>query len=270
MLKFAFTVATPEVKSTSLKAYQGALEETLAVLAELGYAGVELMVRSPREIDAGQVERLLRKYNLSVPVVGTGQLESEDHLTLTNPIPEGRQAAILRLKDVVEFAGRFGSHVNLGRVRGRILPGHSPQDSRQRMMESLLQVLEYAERKNVRLIIEPQNKSIINWIHTISEALSLIAEIDHNNLGTMVDTYHANLEERSIAGALVRASSKLWYVHAADSNGCAPGSGHLNFPEILDVLNALKYEGFVTVEVSQTPDHRTAATQAIKYLTAIG
>lgn len=269
MLKFAYTVATPDVKSNTLKAYCGPLELSLQTLADLGYAGVELMVRSPQEIDSAQVEHLLSKHNLSIPVVGTGQLEREDNLSMTDPAAEGRQSAVSRLKEVVDFAGRFGARVNLGRVRGRIVTGIPSAVSTDRMKASLLQVLDYAAQRNVELIIEPQNKSIINWVNTVSEALNFIAEVGHPGLGTMVDTYHANIEERSISGALVRARHLLWYVHVADSNGCAPGKGHLNFPEILDVLKAIEYDGFITVEVSQVPDHRTAAKQAIDYLTVI-
>jgi 5-keto-L-gluconate epimerase len=269
MLRFGYTVATPEVRSTSLKAYYGPIELSLYTLSELGYAGVELMVRSPQEINSAKLEQLLSKYNLSVPVVGTGQLESEDKLSLTDPIIEGRQAAVQRLKEVVDFAGHFGSYVNLGRIRGKIISGIPQAVSKDRMKECLLQVLDYAAKQGVKLIIEPQNKSIINWINTVPEALDFIAELNHPGLGTMVDTYHSNIEEKSVWGAFIRAADLLWYVHISDSNGCSPGMGHLNFPEILDVLTAIKYEGFVTVEVSQVPDSRTAAKRAINYLTAI-
>ena len=250
-MKLAFTVATPDVHSETILAYTGPLEESLPQLADLGYDGVELMVRSPKEIDADQVQRLVERYGLTVPTVGTGG------------------AAIARFKDVVHFAARFGSDINVGRFRGQIVDGIPPELAVKRMKEGFARILDYAAQHEVRVILEPQNRSVINCVNTVSEALEFIADLGRDNLGTMVDTFHANIEERSIAAAMVRAGDRLWYVHFGDSNRLAPGRGHLNFPEIVEVLQAIGYEGFVTAEILQKPDHRAAARQAIEYLRSI-
>jgi sugar phosphate isomerase/epimerase len=268
-MKLAFTVATPEVNSRTILAYTGPLEESIPILADLGYDGVEFMVRSPRELDANKIEKLVVHYDLLVPVIGTGQLAGEDGLTLTDPDPYVRETAVARFKDVVDFAARFGARINVGRLRGRILEGVSRELSVQRMRDGFLQMLDYAAEREVGVVLEPQNRSVINFVNTVAEAVGLIAELGRDNLGTMVDTYHANIEEKSIAAALVRARDRLWYVHVGDSNRLAPGKGHLNFPEIIEVLKACDYEGFVTAEILQQPDHESAAKQAIDYLSMV-
>lgn len=269
MIKFAFTVATPDVSSKTILAYTGPMEESIPELADLGYDGVELMVRCPQEFDAHKIETLIGRYGLAVPVVGTGQLAGEDRLTLTDPDPSVREAAVARFKDVVDFAARFGARINVGRFRGQILDGIPPQVSLTRMKDGLARILDYAAQHEIAIILEPQNRSVINVCHTVSEALALIAELERDNFGTMVDTFHANIEERSIAAAMVWAGDRLWYVHVSDSNRLAPGKGHLNFPDIIEVLKALGYQGFVTAEILQKPDHSSAARQAIDYLRTI-
>ena len=50
-MKLSYVVATPEVRAGSdLTAYHGSLEPFFARMRELGYDGVELMVREPREV----------------------------------------------------------------------------------------------------------------------------------------------------------------------------------------------------------------------------
>ena len=137
------------------------------------------------------------------------------------------------------------------------------------MKEGFARILDHAAQHEVRVILEPQNRSVINCVNSVAEALEFIADLGRDNLGTMVDTFHANIEERSIAAAMVRAGDRLWYVHFGDSNRLAPGRGHLNFPEIVEVLQAIGYEWFVTAEILQKPDHREAARQAIEYLRSI-
>ena len=268
-MKLAFTVATPEVNSKTILAYTGPVEESLSVLANLGYDGVEFMVRSPREIDANNVEKLVAHYGLAVPVIGTGQLAGEDGLTLTDPDPDVREAAVARSKEVVDFAARFNARINMGRLRGGLLEGVPRELSLQRMKDGLLQMLDYAAERGVDVILEPQNRSVINFINSVAEAVEFVAELGRDNLGTMVDTYHATVEEESIASAMMQARDKLWYVHIADSNRSAPGTGHLNFPEIIKVLKDGGYEGFITAEILQYPDHESAAKQAIDYLSMV-
>jgi len=104
-------------------AYTGLLEQSLATLADLGYDGVELMVRSPTELDVNRIDQLTNKNHLVVAAVGTGPLINEDRLALSDPDPEVRKAVVSRFKDVVDFAAAFAALMNVGRVRGRVSAG---------------------------------------------------------------------------------------------------------------------------------------------------
>jgi glutamyl-tRNA reductase len=52
----------------------------------------------------------------------------------------------------------------------------------------------------------------------IDRALSAVAEVGADNLGALPDTFHMNIEERSIAESIRRAADRIIHFHVADSN----------------------------------------------------
>ncbi len=77
-----------------------------------------------------------------------------------------------------------------------------------------------------------------------------------------------NIEEPSIAGSFVRYRDRITHVHICDTNRQAPGQGHLDFVEILDTLDALGYEGYLSAELD-VPDQAQAAEKTAQYVHAL-
>ena len=69
------------------------------------------------------------------------------------------------------------------------------------------------------------------------------------NGGIMVHTFHMNVEERSISGAIRDFGALLNHVHLSDSNRLAPGLGHLDFTEVLQALRDVGYGGVLAFEL---------------------
>jgi len=99
--------------------------------------------------------------------------------------------------------------------------------------------------------------------------IAFVRELGHPNLGIVADIFHMNIEDPSIPASLMAAQQYLWHVHFADSNRWYPGAGHLPFPEILEALRLIGYDGFITMEVEQQPDSPTAARRAIRTIGAL-
>jgi sugar phosphate isomerase/epimerase len=85
----------------------------------------------------------------------------------------------------------------------------------------------------------------------------------------MPDVFHMNIEDASIEGSLAAHLDHIGYIHFADSNRHAPGSGHLNFPNIVMLLRSLGYSGYVTAEILPYPTPDEAAARAAAYLRAL-
>lgn len=248
-------------------AIRGGWEAGVAHLAALGFDGVELAIRDPALLDAGRVEAVVRGAGLTVPALGTGQAYLRDGLSLSSADAGGRCAAAARLIAHVRLAERLGSLVIIGLIRGRLDGGKEATTAR--FLEGLGPVLDAASSAGVRLVIEPINRYETNFLNTIDQTLAAIEASGAPHLGLLADTFHMNIEEATLEGALAAAGPRLWHVHVADSNRRAPGQGHLDFRRVLATLEEVGYGGHVSAEILPHPDPNEAASQTARYLRTV-
>lgn len=266
-MKLAFTVATPDTHDANMAAFRGdGLEHAFSTLAQLGYDGAELMVRDPAELDCAQIESLAAKYGLAIPAVSTGQLRKEDGLTLNACDPEVRGKAVRRTCRVIDFAARFGAQVNIGSLRGQMPAGTEGAAAMAAVRASLTELLGYAESRGVLLAVEPQCRYVSNWLNTVAETMEFAQSFPGERLHILLDVYHAMLEEKSVAAAMIAGRERISWVQFSDSNRGAPGEGQLHFGEHIRVLDALCYTGYLSVECNPFPDAESAARQAAAHL----
>lgn len=265
-MKLAYAVATPGIESDSVVAFRGPLEASMAKLAEMGYHGVELALKRPANIQPSAVLKLCRDFGLEVPVVTTGEIYGEDCLSLSSPDPRIRARALARMKEVIELAGALGAMVNIGRVRGQYEQG-TPREQTEAWAEAaFVRLIGWAAKAGTVLLLEPINRFQCTFITTTQEGLCWVEKMNSERFKMMVDLFHMNIEDRSIAGSFTEVDRHLKHVHVCDSNRNAPGQGHLNFAEIIGALKAVGYSGYLSGEVLNIPDDETAARLTIKLL----
>ncbi len=265
-MKIAYTIGMPETKGPMF-AYQGELVKIMEELKIIGYDGIEPFVRNPKDVDISNFVKLVEKTGLEVAAVGTAPI-TEDKLSLTDNSAEVRKAAITRVKEIVDLAGIFGAIVNIGKSRGSF-PADKMDEGWKWLQQGMEEICEYAGQKGLSIAIEPQNKTNLNNLNTTQEGLNWIESTGINNLFLLLDTFHMDVEDTSIIASLVEARAKTCHMHIADSNRCIPGQGSLDFAEILMVLKALKYDGYLSLEIAQLPDPSSAALQSWEYLNHI-
>ncbi len=262
-MKLSLVVSVEETAFDAV-AIRGGWEAGVAHLAALGFDGAELAIRDPDAVDAGRVEAVVRDANLVVPAIGTGQAYLRDGLSLSSPDAAVRRAAATRLLGHVHLAARLGSMVIIGLIRGRADGGSAATAAR--FLEGIGPVLDAAASAGVRLVIEPINRYETDFLVTVEEALEVIGASGAPHLGVLADTFHMNIEEVTIEGALIAAGPRLWHVHVADSNRWAPGCGHLDFRMVVETLSTTGYGGFLSGEFLPRPDPGAAARAMIQTL----
>jgi sugar phosphate isomerase/epimerase len=266
-MKLAFTVAGPDTRDPNMAAFRGeGLEHAFRTLSQLGYDAAELMVRNPAELDCAEIERLAGRYRLAIPAVSTGQLRKEDGLTLNSCDLAVRGEAVRRTREVVDLAARFGAQVNIGTLRGQMPADPDREAAMAAVRASLSELLEYAAGRGVVLAIEPQCRYVSNWLNTVEETMRFALSFSGAQPHLLFDVYHAMLEERSIAAAMIAGRERISWVQLADNHRGAPGTGLIHFGEHLRVLNALGYRGYLSVECNPLPDPETAARRAAEHL----
>jgi sugar phosphate isomerase/epimerase len=235
-------------------------------LAALRFDGAELAIRDPSEPHVGPLVEAAGELGLAVPAIGTGQAYLEEGLSLASPDAIVRERAMQRLEGHTAVAQRVGALVIVGLIHGPIPPGEDRENAAERLLGSLGRVARAARTGGVRFVIEPINRYESNWLNTVEEIMDFLARLGEDNVGVLPDTFHMNIEEADLAGALRRARDRLWHVHVADSNRWAPGAGHLDFRALVSTLTEIAYPGFLSAEVLQQPTPEDAAVQTITTL----
>ncbi|MGH9511134.1 MAG: sugar phosphate isomerase/epimerase family protein [Terriglobales bacterium] len=266
-MKLAFTVATPDTRDANMAAFRGeGLDHAFFTLSKLGYDAAELMVRNPAELDSAEIERLAATYQLAVPAISTGQLRKEDGLSLNACGAELRGEAVRRTREVIDFAARFNAQVNIGSLRGQMPVGPERAAAVTAVRASLTELLEYAAGRGVALAIEPQCRYVSNWLNTVAETMEFASSFPDVQPHILFDVYHASLEERSVAAAMIVGRERISWVQLADSHRGAPGDGQMNFGEHIRVLEALGYDGYLSVECNPFPEAESAPRRAAAHL----
>ncbi|MGH2945482.1 MAG: sugar phosphate isomerase/epimerase family protein [Solirubrobacteraceae bacterium] len=127
------------------------------------------------------------------------------------------------------------------------------------LRESLAPLCEYGASRGVKIAIEPLVRYETSLINTVEQALEAIDGLP--SCGLLVDTYHANVEERDVGEALRMAGDRLLHVHASANDRGVPGADHIDWPAVRDALAAIGYDGTVVIE-SFTAENETIATAA--------
>ena len=92
------------------------------------------------------------------------------------------------------------------------------------------------------------NRSETFFVRTADEAARLCDLIGDPHIGVTIDTFHANIEERSICGAIRSLGPNLSHIHASENDRGPLGRGHMPFAEIISTLKEMHYEGYVMIE----------------------
>ncbi len=225
-------------------------EEHLGLLEEIkawGYDGVELPMFAPDCSPWPALSAKLDELELGRTVVTVVPPDA-------NPIaedPATRAAGVAQLKASVDSCVAVGSDLLIGPLYapcGELVGRAATPDEWAWGVEGMNEVAEYAGDARVTLAIEPLNRFESYFITSGAEAADFVDEVDHPNLKMMLDTFHANIEEKDPIGAIRAAGDRLVHFHVSENDRSTPGEGHIPFPQVFAALHEIGYDGWLTVE----------------------
>ena len=140
---------------------------------------------------------------------------------------------------------------------------------RQNFVQSAREISRYAGDRGVRVAMEPVNRfeGYAGFMNSVVDAVGVADEIGEDNLGVMVDFFHANIEDVSVGDAIRRAERRLMLIHLADSNRQMPGMGHIDFTGVIRELDEIGFEGYLSLDcLPARPDPTTYLGHSIDYM----
>jgi sugar phosphate isomerase/epimerase len=261
------SVSTAIFKASFLNAFEeNNYEDMFKKVIQNGYDGIEFMPYDPNKVNLKSISNFI-KNDFKICAIATGPISFYHKVSYLDPNEENRMKSIKLTKDYIDLAYKLDSSiVIIGTVRGRIIESMSLESAFEWFIECMKKIDEYAEEKDIKLVIEPINRYETNFINTLEEAIKIINQYSLINTYVMADTFHMNIEEPIIEESLRNSKGKILHIHIADSNRWPPGYGHINFKSIIETLKNINYKGFLSIECMPKPDINTALKNSIKYL----
>ncbi len=217
-------------------------------LRDIGYDGVELPIFDIDDAKFTKIGEELRKNDLGATAV---TVCGED----ANPIsadPGVRRAATDHLKRAVDMCAASGAthlcgpiHSTLGQFSG----AGATDDEWNWGKDVLSEVADHGKASDVTLVVEYLNRFECYFLNTAVDAARFCREVNHPNLRMMYDTFHANIEEKSITDAVKACSEFMVHVHISENDRSTPGSGGVNWDESFAALKEVGYDnGYLMIE----------------------
>ena len=173
--------------------------------------------------------------------------------SLSSPNDVVRQDSIQYMKECMDNAVELGSPILLV-VPGRTLYGQDREDGWKRLTDSIDAVCQYAFQYDIVLGVEAANRFVTDLVVTAADALRVLDELGHANLGVVLDTGHMNLGSESTREVVDLLGDRLLQFHVDDNDGVqqqnlVPGEGTFDFGEWIAALHQAGFDGALSAEL---------------------
>ena len=217
---------------------------------EIGFDGLEIPIEDPNIMNAKEIREKLESYQLecsSICAVMSGDRDP------TSPDKAVRDNAVKYLKFCIDFASEVGCDIVAGPIYaavGKVL--FDDKKAAWNISVSLVRdVARYALDRGIYLGVEPLNRYETSMINLVSDALRYVEDVGVENVKIHFDTYHANIEEKSLGDAIRNAGKMLYHVHSCENDRGTPGSGHIPWSEVAQALRDVGYDRWLVIETFQ-------------------
>jgi D-psicose/D-tagatose/L-ribulose 3-epimerase len=242
---------------TSAWTREGA-ETSVTECARHGLEVVEIALLEPNAVDVQHSLSLFERYG----VAPTASLCLPEAIEATRH-PQEAQAFLGTALDVAHALGSntlTGVTYSALGYRSGAAPTEAEYDA---IARALKPVAKRAANYGMTLGLEPCNRYETHLLNIAAQARALIDRIDEPAVMIHLDTYHANIEEKSFADALADGAGRVRYVHLSESDRGVPGSGNVHWRSVLTALKCAHFSGDLVVESFVTSMPQLAAALSV-------
>jgi hydroxypyruvate isomerase len=143
---------------------------------------------------------------------------------------------------------------------------------RRNIAAALKRAAPLAEAAGVVLMLEPLNILVDHAGYCLScsgDGVEVLREVGSPAVGLLFDVYHMQIAEGNLIGNITASVDLLAHVHIADVPGRhEPGTGEIDYPNVLAAVRSAGYEGCVGMEMAPTGDALAAIRATARMIEA--
>jgi len=162
-----------------------------------------------------------------------------------------RRGVLRDLRSAVETARRVGGRY-LAVVPGKSVPSLPRSVQLRHAVETLQFCADVCEAHDLTLLLEPIDHGMGSsrlFLRTAEQAAELCRAVGRPSCRLLFDVYQQAVTGENVPRLLVQTSDVLGYVQLADAPGRKePGTGEIDFRQLLTVLNGIGYQGVLGME----------------------
>lgn len=168
-----------------------------------------------------------------------------------SPDPAVRAAAVAHIDRVMECGQAFGCEILCGPTHSAIgvFSGDGPtEDEFKAGVETLQKAGEKAQARNIKIAVEYLNRFEIYFLTTAAQTKRFVHAVNHPYVKMMYDSFHANIEEKNQAAAILSVKDETIHVHISENDRGVPGTGGVNWDSFWTGIKSSGYDGYLTIE----------------------
>lgn len=271
-MKFAFS-------SNAFRSYS--LIDTIRILAEIGYQGIEIMADRPHAYppdlsgsSMGEIRKVLSGCGMTISNINAFMLHALGdtyHPSWIEADAVERGKRIEYTRRCIDLTAELGASA-LSTEPGGPLDGMSRQEARLHFREGLLAVEQHAASSGIRILIEPEPELLIE---TSGQFVEFYKSLNSAVFGLNFDIGHFFCVGEVPENLVHELKSVTGHYHIEDiadtkvHRHLMLGDGAIALDSVLNEIDKTGYDGFVTVELYPYEDKPIAtAKEAFAYLSA--
>jgi len=258
-------------------------EDAASRIAGIGYLGLELLADVPHAWPAGLLEvqkrairRAMDHHGLAFSNINAFMMNAVNdfrqpywHPSFIEPEPHYRRVRIDHTRRALQLCAELGAPHITTEPGGPLAPGQARQQAIDLFVEVLKPLADLADCLGVRLLIEPEPGLLLE---TTDQYLEVAERLNAPSVGLNFDVGHAFCVSEDLPRAIAKLAPHIRHYHVEDiaasrvHHHLVPGTGAINFSEVIAAIRATGYDGWLTVELYpfvEDPDSAARAALAV-------
>jgi len=219
----------------------------LPKIKEWGFDGIEFPVLDTQNFPAQAIRKELARVGLEA----TGVTVVPGGMHLGSSDASVRTRTQEHLKTCIRLTADAGAKLLSGPMYspvGYLTGVRRTADEWKYAVEGWQALAPVAADAGVEIGIEPLNRFETYFLNTAADGAKFCDEVGHPSIGLLFDTFHANIEEKTVGDALRSAAPHLKHLHTCENDRGTPGSGHVAWSEFFATLKSIGYDRWMTIE----------------------